>query len=190
MKRHSLAFPLGVLVWFVATAGILVAAPQSPYASLQEREIKALSQDEIAGLLEGRGMGLALAAELNGYPGPKHVLELGDELQLSSDELQSTEEVFAAMKRSAEDLGRRIVEAEGELDRSFANHTLDTEGLERHVARIAELRGQLRTTHLEAHLAMMEILSRDQIAEYIRLRGYHGGDHREHHPGASHKEPD
>lgn len=44
----------------------------SPYAGLPAREIKALSPEEIADLAAGRGMGLALAAELNGYPGPRH----------------------------------------------------------------------------------------------------------------------
>ena len=37
----------------------------------------------MADLRAGRGMGLALAAELNGYPGPAHVLELADKLDLA-----------------------------------------------------------------------------------------------------------
>ena len=47
---------------------------------MQTRSIKALSDQQIADLGAGRGMGLALAAELNGYPGPSHVLELADKL--------------------------------------------------------------------------------------------------------------
>ena len=50
--------------------------PAAPYAGYQQRPIKALSEQQIADLRAGRGMGLALAAELNGYPGPVHVLAL------------------------------------------------------------------------------------------------------------------
>jgi hypothetical protein len=62
-----------------------VAFAQSPYAGMQMRLIKALSEQQIADLKAGRGMGLALPAELNGYPGPIHVLELSDELGLSAE---------------------------------------------------------------------------------------------------------
>ena len=55
----------------------------SPYAGMQSRAVKALTDQQIADLRAGRGMGLALAAELNGYPGPMHVLELADRLSLS-----------------------------------------------------------------------------------------------------------
>jgi hypothetical protein len=37
---------------------------------LEQRDIKTLSNQQIADLRAGRGMGLALAAELNGYAGP------------------------------------------------------------------------------------------------------------------------
>ena len=60
----------------------------SPYASLVDREIKALSAEQLANLREGRGMGLSLPAELNGYPGPKHVLELADGLGLTPAQRQ------------------------------------------------------------------------------------------------------
>ena len=71
-------------------AGVLLAAmlgaaacAQSPYVNDQGRALKALSADEAAGYLEGRGLGLAKPAELNGYPGPMHVLELADALALT-----------------------------------------------------------------------------------------------------------
>jgi len=70
--------------WITALL-MLLAAPAmeqqhqddyEPYAGMQTRSIKALSDQQIADLKAGRGMGLALPAELNGYPGPIHVLEL------------------------------------------------------------------------------------------------------------------
>ena len=52
------------------------AAQTSSYAGQQDREIKSLSAAELHDLAEGRGMGMAKAAELNHYPGPAHVIEL------------------------------------------------------------------------------------------------------------------
>ena len=79
---------LGVLLG----AALLVLAPQiagaqhGSYSGQERREIKALSADETKQYLSGAGMGHARAAELNGFPGPMHVLELADKLQLSSSQ--------------------------------------------------------------------------------------------------------
>src|SRR5690242_3488719 len=61
-------------------------AAGSAYAGMQAREIKALSDQQLAELRAGRGMGMALPAELNGYPGPVHVLELADALGLTPEQ--------------------------------------------------------------------------------------------------------
>ena len=58
------------------------------------RSIKALSEQQVNELGAGRGMGLALAAELNGYPGPSHVLELADKLELSADQRAKVQRLF------------------------------------------------------------------------------------------------
>ena len=55
-----------------------------PYAGMATRSIKALSDQQIADLRDGRGMSLALAAELNGYPEPSHVLEHAEALKLTA----------------------------------------------------------------------------------------------------------
>ena len=181
MKRFSSAVLFGVLGFAWVGTALEAAESQSPYASIQDREIKTLSQEEIAGLEEGSGMGLALAAELNGYPGPKHVLELAEDLHLTENQLLQTQRVFDGMKQSAVDLGHRIVELEHELDDLFSSGGVDVESLDAQTASIAEQQGLLRATHLRAHLEMMEILSGEQVQEYIRLRGYHGGAHTGHH---------
>jgi hypothetical protein len=62
----------------IALSPAALAQSQQPYAGLEGRSIKALSEQQVADLRAGRGMVLALAAELNGYPGPMHVLELAD----------------------------------------------------------------------------------------------------------------
>jgi hypothetical protein len=84
------------------------------------RSIKSLSQQETADYLSGKGMGFAKAAELNGYPGPGHVLELADRLALSPAQKAKTEEVFDKMQRRARELGSRLVEEE----KDSMNHSL------------------------------------------------------------------
>ena len=69
-----------------ATAAVifpLASLAASPYAGEQSRSIKSLSQQDVADYMAGKGMGCAKAAELNGYPGPAHVLELADQLALT-----------------------------------------------------------------------------------------------------------
>ena len=155
----------------------------SPYRGFDSRRIKALSTEEIEGYESGKGMGLALAAELNGYPGPKHVLELEQALELSPEQRQQVARVFDEMRADAVSIGTDIIEREAELDRLFAAHTIDAEALELRTGEIGALEGRLRAVHLAAHLEMMEILRPEQIRRYIELRGYQGSGHGDHSPG-------
>jgi len=159
----------------VMAAGQAEAQGQTqPYQALQTREIKALSAEELADLAAGRGMGLALPAELNGYPGPKHVLELAGQLELSEQQRASVEHLFEAMKSEAIPLGEKLVAAERSLDRDFAARTITAERLKAATAAIGEIRGDLRNTHLKYHLTTAALLSPDQISRYAELRGYGG----------------
>jgi Spy/CpxP family protein refolding chaperone len=144
----------------------------TPYAGLQDRPIKALSDQQIADLRAGRGMGLALAAELNGYPGPMHVLELADALQLSDRQRAETAALFAAMKAEAIPLGERLIAGETALDRLFADRTVTRVALDDALARLAADQAALRAAHLRYHLAMVELLTPAQTARYAELRGY------------------
>lgn len=173
---------LYVLLLFMAT---LPAAGQSPsYAGEQQRTIKALSSTQIDDLLAGRGMGMALAAELNGYPGPMHVLELAESLQLSEPQRQRTEALHARMKADASELGERIVAAERALDVAFRSHRIDADTLAAALAELGAMTAQLRGVHLRAHLEQTALLSEAQVAAYVRLRGYdndYDHDHRHRH---------
>lgn len=94
-----------MLLFAGGTLSPLASDAASPYADLEKRPIKALSAEEIADLRAGRGMGLALPAELNGYPGPRHVLELARDLDLSPQQRRRTEVLFEDMQRQAVALG-------------------------------------------------------------------------------------
>ena len=124
------------------------ALAQMPYAGMQTRQIKALSDQQIADLKSGRGMGLALAAELNGYPGPAHVLE---QLELTPDQHAKVQSLFDAMKAEAVPLGSKLIEQEADLNRQFAMHTVTPESLKVATADVAATQGKLRETHLKYH---------------------------------------
>ncbi len=147
-------------------------AHASPYADLGQREIKALSEEEIDGLLSGEGMGMALPAELHGYPGPRHVLDLAAELELTPSQLEATRRIFESISAHARELGRQIVEFERELDAAFEEQTVTRGELDRLVAEIARHRAELRAVHLGAHLDLWPVLTEEQRHTYGRMRGY------------------
>jgi hypothetical protein len=146
----------------------------SPYNEFTDREIKALSAEEIVGLLNGDGLGMALPAELNRYPGPKHLLELGATLGLSPDQESEVQAVFDAMQAQAQSLGQTIVKLERDLDRSFAEGTITEARLDELLEAIAVHRARLRATHLRAHLLVLPVLTESQREHYERVRGYAG----------------
>lgn len=149
-------------------------AEASPYAELLGRQIKALSEEEVRGLLEGEGMGLALAAELNGYPGPKHLLELAEGLELTAGQRSAVDAIRRRMQEEARRLGALLVRAEQELDEAFASGGIGRAALRERVLEAARLRGELRAAHLEAHLFATEVLEPVQLERYRELRGYGG----------------
>src|SRR5690242_13138834 len=130
-RARSINRRMTMKIWPVIASIAFVTSvhAQTPYAGMQTRSIKALSEQQIADLGAGRGMGLALAAELNGYPGPSHVLELADKLELSADQRAGMQRLFDSMKAEAMPLGARLIEQEAELDRQFAARTVTSESL-------------------------------------------------------------
>jgi Spy/CpxP family protein refolding chaperone len=155
----------------------------SPYAGFENREIRALSPEQIEDLRAGRGMGLALAAELNGYPGPVHLLELANPLALTADQRAAVEGLLAAMKAETIPLGEQAIAAEAELDRQFRDRSVTQASLTASVAKIADLQGDLRAAHLRYHLGTLDILTPEQAELYNTLRGYGGERPHEGHPG-------
>ena len=158
-----------------------VAVAQTPYAGMQTRSIKALSDQQIADLRAGRGMGLALAAELNGYPGPSHLVELADKLGLSDAQRNSARNMFEAMKAETIPIGERLIAQEAALDQLFADHAITAEKLSAATAGIGVTQAELRAAHLKYHLSTVAMLEPAQIQHYSLLRGYDGGSEEHHH---------
>ncbi len=162
---------IAVVVAILALASITASA-QSPYAGMQTRPIKALSSQQIDDLKAGRGMGLALAAELNGYPGPAHVLELSDRLALSPAQKERIQGLFESMKAESIPIGVRLVEQEGVLDQQFASRSITPDALKDATAKIGLTQAELRNAHLKYHLETAQVLSPGQMKQYADLRGY------------------
>ncbi|MDX1579934.1 MAG: hypothetical protein R3266_15730 [Gemmatimonadota bacterium] len=154
-------------------------AAGNPYADLVREPPVALSGEDLEGLRAGEGMGYALAAELNGVPGPRHVLELAEPLGLDAGTVAAVTSVRERMSRRAADLGRALIEAELRLDAFFTGGGSDAAELARLVREAAALEGRLRAAHLRAHLETTELLTPEQVRHYSALRGYaeHDGAH-------------
>jgi len=167
-----------VVVLGVAGAALAQGAAHrhgSPYAGQETRALKALSEEDVAELRRGGGWGLAKVAELNGAPGPAHLLELKDQIGLRPEQVVAVTAVFEAMQRDARAEGARLLALEAELDAGFVARTIDMAALERLTGAIGESLGKLRLIHLAAHVTTPALLSATQIAEYNRLRGYEAG---------------
>lgn len=158
----------------------LTAAAQhqghSPYAGMETREIRSLSETDIAELRRGAGWGLALPAELNGVPGPAHLLELKDEIGLTAAQVTAIEAIFAGMQAEARAAGERFIAAEAAIEAAFREGNLTPDRLRALVDASAEARAALRLVHLTRHLETPPLLTAGQIARYNELRGYGAGD--------------
>ena len=162
--------------WFGA------GAAASPYVAQMDSPVRGLSAQEVDDLRAGHGMGFARMAELNNYPGPRHVLDLQQALKLSATQAAAIQEIFNTMQMQAQTLGEHILTQEEQLSAAFAGAAIDEATLQQQVMTLAELYGQLRMTHLRAHLQVTPLLTAEQITVYNQLRGYaSGGDHAHMH---------
>ena len=149
-------------------------AADSPYAGRYDltAPIRALTPEEVAQIERGEGAGFALPAELNGVPGPRHVLDLAHELGLSHEQVTRVQAVYDEMRAAVIPAGRRYLDAERALEEDFRAGTLTEADLPGRVAEVKRLEGELATAHLVAHLQTAKLLTPEQIATYQRLRGY------------------
>ncbi|MCL4768638.1 MAG: Spy/CpxP family protein refolding chaperone [Hyphomicrobiaceae bacterium] len=192
--RKAIAMPVAASLLLAGlAAGALAAEPvhgdgseaghAQPYAGQQHRAIASVSDAEIAEYREGRGMGLARPAELNGYPGPMHVLELARELDLTREQQKAVEAIHARMKAAARSAGARYLEAEKAVDAAFRSGEATADRISGLVRQADNIRAEVRLAHLAAHLETAPLLSAEQRRRYSELRGYAGGsgDHRHQH---------
>ena len=145
---------------------------QHGYSGDKNREIKALSAEEIEQYRSGAGMGYAKSAVLNHFPGPMDVLELGDKLRLTDEQRAATRRLMDEHKREARAIGAKLVDAEHAIERLFHSGNVDPAALARAVREAAALEGEYRLSHLETHRRMRALLTDEQVKRYDELRGY------------------
>ena len=167
-----------VVIFFNALKVIAASEPEykSKYTGQEKRDIKSLSNDDIKELRAGSGWGMAKAAELNGLPGPKHILEMKKEIKLTAEQEKIVIALYREMNKEAIELGNKFIEYEKELNNRFAERNINEKVLEVLLVKISETYKSLRYAHLSAHLKTPGILSEDQIKKYNKLRGYSSDD--------------
>jgi hypothetical protein len=148
------------------------AAKTSEYAGQETRVIKSLAAADIASLLAGEGAGYAKAAELNGYPGPVHALELAAALALDANQVEQTRVLMDQHRSRAKELGARLVAAERALDELFATRQATVDTVEASARDVGLLQASLRAEHLKTHLAQRALFNAEQTRKYTELRGY------------------
>jgi len=149
---------------------------KSKYIGQEQRAIKSLSNEDIKELRAGAGWGLAKAAELNGLPGPKHILEMKREIGLTPEQEKMVITLYKEMNEEAIGLGAKLIEYEEELNSRFAERNIDEKILDDLLGKISATYKSLRFTHLSAHLKTPVILTENQIKRYNTLRGYSSDD--------------
>lgn len=162
-------FAVGLLILLAGCSSI---PSTSPYAGQEARQIKALSATEIAAFIDGKGQGFAKPAELNGFPGPMHVLELSDQLALTSQQRTESASLLATHKAQVRELGLNFIAAEAAIEKLFSSKLVTAETLRVAIDDSAKIHSQIRAAHLETHLQQTALLSNEQNAMYQRLRGY------------------
>lgn len=155
---------------------------RSPYARLPGTGATGLLPQEVESLTKGEGMALAMAAELNGYPGPRHLLDAAaaGQLDLRPDQRESLQRLYDGMLAEAKAKGQEILRAEEELAMRFRHGHIDEAGLRESLGQIGQLRAGLRLIHLRTHLETGALLTPDQIARYKTVRGYDSGGTHQH----------
>jgi len=172
IKHFTLLTVIFPAVVFAQSHGGNHGLMSSTYAGEETRLIKSLSEQDLIEIGRGGGWGLARAAELNGVPGPTHLLELADEIGLTERQHNDIETIRARMQADAITAGERYVAAEHALDTAFQQGAPDTATLERLVMEAGEALAHLRLVHLRAHLLTLPSLTEDQVGRYSILRGY------------------
>lgn len=159
MKVHNFALLAGLV-----GIGLGLAWAKAPSSS----------EERAQGLREGRGMGFAVLAENNGYPGPRHVLEAAAALHLSDAQRQQTAALIAEMKAEAIQAGERLLADEAVLRQLFATQSATLAAISAASDKASRSESALRVIHLKHHLKMVALLTPEQIRAYYALGGAAG----------------
>jgi hypothetical protein len=150
-----------------AAAGAAATAHDRPLATGE------LAPALRAALARGDGVGLAKPAEVNGFPGPRHVLDLADALELDAAQRTASAAIYQRMHERARGLGAEYIAAWDALNELWRGVRVDAAELRRRTTELGRLEGELRAVHLDAHREQAALLSTEQRRRYATLRQGH-----------------
>jgi uncharacterized protein (DUF305 family) len=160
--------------WYEAWYGLPVPATSAHGAPMPA--IRGLSPGEAHAIGAGEGAGMARAAELNGIPGPRHVLDLAEQLGLTPGQHAEITAIHATMHEEAIRVGQAYLDAQHAFEQQLRDPARRGQALTTQHPEVTTLHGELQRTHLRAHVATASVLSEEQIATYNTLRGHHPAD--------------
>jgi Spy/CpxP family protein refolding chaperone len=170
MRALLLAAPLLALVPVVA-AGQHAGHQHTPGAPSEGHLRAQACLDEFDAVVrDGRGFGMAFAADQQGYPGPMHVLELKERLGLSPEQETRVRALVDAMFAASRPKGARLLDAEARLRALFASGRADESTVRGATAEVERARAELRLVHLMSHLKTRELLTDAQRRLYHEAR--------------------
>src|SRR5437762_14385524 len=138
--------PLSVSAAAAVTALVALAAPAwaqhggggAGASGHQAAQVCLAEFEQVVG--DGRGFGLAFAADQNGYPGPMHIVELRDRLKLTADQEAKVQELTHAMFAESRPKSARLLEADARLRHLFVEHAADEATVRAAVAEVERAR--------------------------------------------------
>src|SRR3989442_15697886 len=168
---RGVIFGAGAAVVLAAAAAIAWAQHGHGSAGAEGHQVAQACVTEFEKVVgDGRGFGLAFAADQNGYPGPMHVLELRDRLKLTAEQEAKVQELMHAMFAESRPKSARLLEAEAKLRRLFAERTADEAAVRAAVAEAERARSEVRLVHLLTHLKTRDLLTEEQRRIYHEAR--------------------
>lgn len=142
----------------------------APGGDAGHQRAEACAQEFERVVRDGRGFGMAFAADQHGYPGPLHVLELKDRLALTPEQQTRVQALMDDMFAQARPAGVRLLEAEARLRALFAGARADEASVRAAAAEVEQRRGEVRLVHLLTHLRTRDVLTEQQRAAYHAAR--------------------
>ena len=173
MAVRAVAVGVGTMAAVVTMAAAQPGHGASAHGSSGHSSYRAVDQwlkefEQVVG--EGRGFGLAFAADQNGYPGPMHVLELKDRLRLTGDQEWAMQRVMDALFVESRPAGARLLAAERQLRALFAASAASETAVRAAVTDVERTRTEVQLIHLLAHLKTRDVLTVEQRRLYHAAR--------------------
>lgn len=170
MSRSIVVSAAVVILGAIAAVAAAQHAGHGSGTEAAHRRMRQAQEEFDRVIADGRGAGLAFAADHNGYPGPLHVLELKERLALTPAQESRMESLMAAMFAASRPKSAALLEAEARLRRLFAEGVADEPRVRTAVADVERARAEVRLVHLLAHLQTRQVLTGEQRRLYHQAR--------------------